>query len=465
MNRKTALIIFIVATLVRLVYLAAVYDGPASLQHPDSQMYLDMAETFRETGILGTTYDGVVSKSAERAPGYIYFLAGLQSLVGVNLLYIVIVQALIDALVCVLVGVLAGYFHPRLLLPAGLIAAFNANMIIHGVAILTDNIFLLPFVGGLVASAAYMRKPSLVLAVGVGGLFAATLLVRPVLYYFPPFLLLFFAIVAWRHRVGFLRASAHMAAIVSCFVMVLAPFLVKNHQDYGHYDYVSQTGTHVLFWVYPQTQEYANGVPREVSVTEMLARLDAYRATLEAPADQTNPFAQSAEMKKVAVSALWGLGPYTLAKAWAVGAAINVAAPAIISSPVVRNMERPSFTNTIGVNPIEKVHNYLSSNTKFTSVMVPAILLTALARVIAGLSLLQLWPRKTTSASYEPKRTLDPLLTLFLLMVGVYIFAVTGPVTGAKYRMALEPALDIFLAAGLLWIGDHWRRYRQSGQA
>lgn len=36
-------------------------------------------------------------------------------------------------------------------------------------------------------------------------------------------------------------------------------------------------------------------------------------------------------------------------------------------------------------------------------------------------------------------------------MVGAYIFAVTGPVTGPKYRMALEPAPDIFLVAVLLW--------------
>ncbi len=455
MTRRKAIIFFLTALALRLIYLVFVYDVEEVLLHGDSLMYLQLAEWLQKTGeIVMPNLDGTTSVFRERAPGYIYFLAGIKELIGYNNLYIVAVQALIDAFVCVLVGYLAGYFHHRLILPTGLLAAFNLNMIIHTALILSDSLFMLPFVAGLIASASYIRRPSFASAAAASGLFSIALLVRPVLLYFPPVLLLFFAIIAWHHRVRLSKAVLHLVVVASGFILIVGPLLLRNQQEFGHFAYVSQTGTHAIFWVYPQAQEFANGAPRDESVAAMRARLKAFQESRATPTDPTNPFDRSAEAQKVAAAALWELGPYALTKAWAVGTVINLVSPAVISSPVVRAMERPSFTETPGANPAHKIWNYLATNMAFTAVVLPAVVLTALSRILAGLGLLQLWSRKGSFSREGAGQTLAPSQMVFLMVVSTYFFAVTGPIVGVKYRLPLEPALDIFLAAGLLWIFD-----------
>ncbi len=455
MIRRTAILIFLAAIAFRFAYLGFVYDGPDVLLHGDSVMYLKLTESLWQFGdIVTVNPDGTTSTFRERAPGYIYFLAGIKGLIGDNTLYIVAVQAILDAFVCVLVGYLAGHFHQRLILSAGLLAAFNFNMIIHTALILSDSLFMLPFVAGLIASASYIRRPSFASAAAASGLFSIALLVRPVLLYFPPVLLLFFAIIAWHRRVHLSKAVLHLVVVASGFVLIVGPLLLRNQQEFGHFAFVSQTGTHAIFWVYPQAQEFANGVPRDESVAAMRVRLKAYQESLATPADPTNPFDRSAEAQKVAAVALWELGSHALTKAWAVGTAINLGSPAVISSPVVRAMERPSFTETPGNGPVHKIWNYLATNRAFTAVMLPAVVLTALCRILAGLGVLRLWPRKSSFLREEAGQMLAPSQTIFLMVVSIYFFAVTGPIVGVKYRLPLEPALDIFLAAGLLWVFD-----------
>lgn len=451
MSRRTAFLIFVTALTLRLVYLAAVYDGPDALLHGDSLMYLSLAEGLQATGeIVLPNQDGPAVAFRERAPGYIAFLTAARTIIGDNNLYIALLQVVIDSFVCVLIGYLAGYFHHRLILLVGLLAAFNLNMIIYSALILSDSLFMLPFVAGLIASAAYIRSPSLAAASAASVLFSVALLVRPVLLYFPPILLLFFAIIAWRHRVRLLKAVLHLAVVAFGFVLIIGPLLLRNQQEFGHFAYVSQTGTHALFWVYPQAQEFANGIPRDTSVAKAREKLKVFQASLNTPGDPSNPFDRSAEKQAVASAALWEMGPYSLAKAWVVGTAINIISPAIISSPPIRNMERPSFVGTEGSDPVQKIWNYLSANKAFTFVMLPAVVLTAFCRLVAGLSLLQLHQRKWE----VPEQLLALAQTIFLLLVTAYIFTVTGPITGIKYRLPLEPALDIFLAAGSLWFFD-----------
>lgn len=461
MNRRIAFMIFLTALVLRLGYIGFIYDGPESLVQEDSGLYLLLADTLKQSYVTGMAIpDDLVGMFTERTPGYMYFVAGFKTFVSDSHLPIVIAQAIIDAIVCVLGGYLAGFFHQRLVLPAGMLAAFNVNMIVNSSLILSDGPFMLPFIGGLIASAAYIRAPSFAAALAATVLFSGALLVRPVLLYFPPVLILFFVITAWRHRIPVVQSLSHIGVIALGFVLIIGPMLLRNQKDYGHLAYVSQTGTHALFWIYPQAQEFANGVPREESVAEMRAQLQAYQDKLEVPGDQSNPFVTNAELKTVASRALWEMGFWPIVKAWSVGSVINLTSPGIVSSPLVRRMVRPSFISTPGANPVEKIWNYFAANKLFTLVMLPAAALTMLSWLVAGLSLLQLRPRISRLHGEKPPCFLDPAQTLFLLVVGAYILAVTGPVVGVKYRLPLEPMFDIFLAASLLWCVDRWMRQR-----
>lgn len=461
MNSRIALMIFLTALVLRLGYVGFIYDGPQSLVQEDSGLYLILADMLKQSYVTGMAIpDDLDRMFKERTPGYMYFVAVFKTFVSDSHLPIVIAQAIIDAIVCVLGGCLAGFFHQRLILPAGLLAAFNVNMIVNSSLILSDGPFMLPFIGGLIASAAYIRAPSFAAALAATVLFSGALLVRPVLLYFPPILIVFFVITAWRHRIPFVQSLSHMGVIALGFALTIGPILLRNQKDYGHFAYVSQTGTHALFWIYPQAQEFTNGVPREESVAEMQVELQAYRDSLDSPADEKNPFALNSELKTVASRALWGMGLWPIVKAWSVGSIINITSPGIISSPLVRRMVRPSFISTPGANPVEKIWNYFSANKLFTLVMLPAAALTGFLWLVAGLSLLQLYPRTSRLSHDKACCFLDPAQTLFLLIVGAYILAVTGPVVGVKYRLPLEPMFNIFLAASLLWCIDLWTHLR-----
>jgi len=461
MSRRIAVIIFLTALVLRLGYIGFIYEGPESLVQEDSGLYLLLADTLKQSYVTGMAPpDDLAGMFTERTPGYMYFVAGFKTFVSDSHLPIVIAQAIIDAIVCVLGGYLAGFFHQRLILPAGMLAAFNVNMIVNSSLILSDGLFMLPFIGGLIASAAYIRAPSFAAVLAATVLFSGALLVRPVLLYFPPVLIVFFVLTAWRHRIPVVQSLSHVGVIALGFVLIIGPILLQNQKDYGHLAYVSQTGTHALFWIYPQAQEFANGVPREESVAEMRLQLQAYQDKLGGAGDQNNPFVADAELKTVASRALWGMGLGAIVKAWGVGSVINLVSPGIISSPLVRKMVRPSFISTPGANPVEKIWNYFAANKLFTLVILPAAVFTTLLWLLAGLSLLQLYPRISRYQDVKSSCFLDPAQTLFLLVVGTYILAVTGPVVGVKYRLPLEPMFDIFLAASLLWCVERWTRQR-----
>ena len=451
MSRRSILIVFFAALALRLAYLGLVYDGPDSLRMPDSEMYEKYAGSLLATGGIGTeTPDGDFVPFTERLPGYIVYLAVFLAVFGDNMLWPIVGQAVIDSVTCVLIAWLAAALDRRLALPAGLLAAVNLNMIAHAGLVLNDSLFLLPFTAALVAALVYLRAPSLAAAAAAGGAVACAMLIRPVVMYFPPLLLVALALAAWRQRLALGRAAAHVFACAVTIAVLISPQLLRNAQAFGHYAMVSQTGTHALMWVVPLAREYAWGVPFERSGQEMRARAEAYLARQGLSGQPLDPFEMSDLQMAVAAEALGEMSVWDLAKAWGAGAAINLLAPSIMTVPKISTMDRPRFYETEGGTAVGKIWAFLSDtrNRLFTALVIPAALLTAFLR---GVEL---------TAMARIGRLLPAGRALFLLVVAGYILAVTGPVTGVKYRIPIEPTLTVFLAVALVWAVDAWRRRR-----
>lgn len=448
MNRRTALVIFLVALAVRLLYVVVVFDGPESLRAPDSKLYEGVAAGLVTSGKFALPgADGSLKPVTERVPGYMIYLAGVRSLFGPSPIFAVLGQAILDALTCVLVGWIAWFISRRIGFLAGMIAAFNANMIVHMALVLTESLFLFAFAGAMLCAVSYMRTPRLATAAGAGLLIGLAMLIRPVLLYYPPILILFLSVAAFRSDQGLRPALAHMAAAILWMAACIAPLMVKNHKDYGHAELVSQTGTHALNWLVPLAREYGKGVPPSETRADLEKAVKAELVVRGLQDLPKNPFEASAIQKQVAFSALKDTGVWPLTTAWVYGAGINLLAPAILASPLMQNFERRGFFETPGVNPAHKAWNFLAQNAWFSAIILAAGALTLLARLIALPAILQIRSRK-----------LEPAPALFMLVSAAYILAVTGPITGVKYRLPLEPCLDIFLAAGLLWIADRWWR-------
>ena len=248
------------------------------------------------------------------------------------------------------------------------------------------------------------------------------------------------------------RSAAHLVIAAVATLLCVAPVLARNVATYGRVALVSQGGVHAIGWVVPAAREFVLGVPFEEGQRQMRAALDAQLAADHLPGLPDDPFAASGEMEKAASKALRELGVVALAKAWLAGALINLGAPALISVPTVAGLARPHFYETPGASAIDKVLAFgrRAAGSTFFWLMVPALLWMAVSRVLqlGGLAMIG----RTGGLPLGP--------SLYLLAVAGYFLAVTGPVTGVKYRLPIEPLLILLLAESGLWIATRWRASR-----
>ena len=110
---KSCLIIFLIAVAARFSY-AFFFIRPEYLLLEDQGQYIKLALEFPKTGFLGIT--------PERVPGYPLFLSLLYSIFEENNQYIIAVQAIIDSISCILIGLLSQLIFSRGLLISGIIS-------------------------------------------------------------------------------------------------------------------------------------------------------------------------------------------------------------------------------------------------------------------------------------------------------------------------------------------------------
>lgn len=447
MGKRWTWIVFILAVTVRLAYLGLAYDGPDSLRQPDSPAFELPAQQLADHGVIALPPDaGAAPKPfVERVPGYILFLAAMRLVAGPSPLAPVLVQILIDAATCVAIARLAGTLRPQLARPAGVAAALAPNLIINATQVLSDSLFLLPFTLFLTASLRAAERNCLRQAALAGLWLGASTMVRPTPWILIAVMPLLLALLGrgWRRR------AAMAGALLAVAVAVVTPWLARNAMVAGHWQMSSQTGVHALYWVVPLTREYGAGIPPEQTKALMNERLAARLAARGRDSLPDNPFESSATMSALAKEAMLESGVGVMARAWATGAAINLLSPALVAAPPVQHMTRPSFYETPGGTAVAKLTNYLkdAAGTPFFWVMAAGLAGTALARLfqLGGTvaALRGAWPWRSVAV---------------LAVVAAYMIAVTGPITGVKYRLPLEPILIVLLADGLVRLAGRLRR-------
>ncbi len=150
------------------------------------------------------------------------------------------------------------------------------------------------------------------------------------------------------------------------------------------------------------------------------------------------------------------LGIAAIAKAWVIGAAINIAAPAIIISPPIARLPRTGFYATTGQTVFDKIRNYLFHSDN-------AIYAWALLIGVAGVALVRLLQLCGLFALIR-ERDAWPITILFVLWIG-FILAANGPIASPKYRLPIEPVLCVLTGAGFAFLrGRGFRLLRKAGR-
>jgi 4-amino-4-deoxy-L-arabinose transferase-like glycosyltransferase len=411
--------IFGIALGVRLAYLLWQGTGPADTFHPDTPMFLAIA-------VSPDWWSG----TSERLPGYPIFLALHFAAFGAEAYWAPLVsQCALDALACVAIARTAERVRPGAGAWAGILATLNPTQIVMAAVLLGDSLFVSCLAFGFLALARWWRGEGGPAAVGVW--FGLALVNRAVLWPFLPILGL--AMVWAGARRGAWRAAPVALGIVTLFA---APIVAWNWVESGKVALSSQGPTHVALWWYPLVKEAHDGTPYALSVEEASA---AFRAA----GGGAGGFADADIYDAIARQRLAQLPPQAFAKAWAMGAAINLASPATLMIPRAMWLPRTGFYATQGESPVLKVRNFLtqSSSASYLAWLAGGVALEwpvrflAFAGLLAGLA----------------SRAARPAALFAVAWVG-FVLVVQGPVASAKYRLPIEPLAMVFAGYALaLW--------------
>jgi len=430
--------IFLLALLLRLAYGLGLYAamGVDGLMLEDSPDFLSAGRMLLDHGALVQETNEGLRLETRYMPLYPAFVA-LFLWLGGGPLGVVLGQALIDSLTCLLIARIAARLDAGLALPAGLIAAVNPTQIVMAGLVLTDTLFLMCGALALLAAIEWLRRPdwrwAVVLGVALGlGLFTRAMLL-PWVFALPVMLA---AGAAWRRRLG-LAAIAQLAAALALCLAIQAPVVARNHAHFDTIALTSQGGVHVMLWLAPLTMEAKTGIAH----AEAAARINQrYRAAVDAEID-AEPFRQSRAMAALGFQVIGEMGVAALAKAHAIGAAINLAAPAAVLSPPLRQLPRTGFYATPGATKLEKISAFLFHN---DNRLYGWVLLLG----VAGVALCRLIQLRGLARALRAGPETRLAVLLLLLWIG-FILAVNGPIASAKYRLPAEPAFAVLLALGL----------------
>jgi len=446
MNIKYFLFIFSLSLIVRIGYVWF-FVQDSSLILEDQMMYAQLGKVMFETGeFLQNSENGYVMVT-DRLPGYTMLIAAVYALFGENNMAIVAVQVVIDSLTCVIIALLVESIISRGFIIAGVVSAFNLNMIILSGMVLTDTLFLFLFSIFILLACRYIERPNyLKLLLAVSAL-SLSILVRSVAYYlifFIPLLIIWLLVTKeWSYKKIIYSLLLYLIPIV----ITLGPIHSRNYSDYNSLSLVSQGGSHALYWVVPATYQYSGQGSYQEGQELARARLKKAIHKDGSQKNESNPFKNSSYQLKIAKEIITDMGMLNVLHAWSVGSILNVFAPSAVYAPVVRQMEHPSFYKTSGNGVIEKIINYIfnASSFKYLSIIFISFL-TSLSFVIVCAfgfyKMMKAIPRKGTNIEFS--------LFLFLFFLVVYFLAITGPIVGVKYRLPFEPILIIYFSYAFL---------------
>lgn len=416
---RTEYWIFAAALVVRALYLFWVYDDVASLSHVDSAMWLDLGQN--PTAMFGTH---------ERMPLYPLFLHAHFLVFGAHApIAAVVSQIAIDAAACVGIARLAEAIRPGSGLWAGTFAVLNPTQVVMATLLLGDSLFMALLTGGFLAIAKWWRggaAAQLFAGVAIGAWFGIGLLNRALVLPFMPVLGVALYVLGWRLGASPLQALRVPAAVLAVVAICASPAIIRNWNNYGVLSLSSQGGAHLALWVFPLAKEAHDGTPYGTTV-------DLVRATFAARGGETldgAPFAQAALYAQIAREGMSEVGLGGIAKAWTLGAVVNLAAPATLMIPRVMALPRTGFYATQGDTPLAKIANFLTQSSSFAYLgwILVGVVIEWPIRALAVFGLLTVLLRRETF----------PPAILALAWIG-FVLAINGPIASPKYRLPIEP--------------------------
>lgn len=337
--------------------------------------------------------------NALRTPGYVYPLAALIGTVGIA--GAALVQLLLSALIPVLGLHIARYItnSRRIGIAAGIILALDPTLALLSFNFYTDTLFIVLFFAWMLLTFRYLERPLWTTLVTGAAVLGLAIITRPTAQYIPlllvPFIMWRFGTQDWR------RGAAHVAVSLAIVGAMLAPWVVRNYQEFGAFGLSSQKA-YVL---------YTNFAPAVLSVARGSEFATEF-TTFSTYAERTSNIITPANGDVYIARALDVALVYPLASAFVVGKSLFT-----------------FFTND-GVYTLLAVVGYAPRD--FTVVLVVARLVWVAITIAAFIGALAYLLRQRSQ------------LAILIILLVAY-FALTSTIaafgTNPRYRLPVDPII------------------------
>ena len=446
-TRRLLWLVFLGAVAIRWGYdiVLFVTMGRNGLMGADFHGYLADAQTMAAAALNGTLHGWAwLGADPGVMPLYPWFLSANVALFGqLAPLTAAMAQGALDGGTCLLVYALARSIDGRIALPAAVAAAINPTQIVTSGLLYNDTIFAFWVALSLAGAAWWLRKPTwpaaFAMGIGLGVAAFDRIVVAP---WVPVMIIVLLSAARLMGRL-YARQVGQVAAMAAIFVLFIAPILTRNVMQYGAWSLTNQGGAHLALWVAPLVLQAKNGTPWQKGSAAMQKRVRERFGP-----KSSNPFISSQHYAEVGGEELEKLGVGAIAKAWFIGAAINLASPAILISPPIAQLPRTGFYATKGKSIMAKIGNFLfhSDNAAYAWALLIGIAGVVAIRLIQLGGLVTLaWDRNTW-----------PILIFLMFWCG-FILAANGPVASPKYRLPIEPVLCVLTGAGVVLLRKYGR--------
>jgi 4-amino-4-deoxy-L-arabinose transferase-like glycosyltransferase len=234
-----------------LVRLGAIAITPDLQLTTDPRDYDRHARTIAATGHYPESNVAPAGgPSAIRPPGYPYFLGAVYALTGDSVTAGRVAQALLGALAVVLTALIAlELFGRRAALIAGGLAAIFPPLVMDGMTLFTEPLFVVLVLAAVLAALRWRRDPRLGWVAAAGVATGLALLTRPNAI----LVLLVLAIAVldgpWRR----LRSWRAPLLLVACAVLVVAPWTIRNAVQFDRLVPISTQDGFTLAAAYNET--------------------------------------------------------------------------------------------------------------------------------------------------------------------------------------------------------------------
>ncbi len=343
------LMIFATALLLRGVWLVLMYgtlsDRAILLLTPDSWRYVMIGTYYAglpydgpplaiHSGPIYATPEGAILWSG---PGYGWFLAAIFRACGVSAAPVLIIQVVISAAACAGVAVLALSLDlsRRVAIIAGLVVAGSLTAISLSCVILTETLFVLLHLGGLVCLVRGLRRDRWTWMLAAALLFSAAVLVRGVTQFWPVVLVGLTAVLPPSFFAGSRRQALTKA--VACAVLmaaVIGGWCVRNQIRNGVPAFSGGVLAARYFW----TARTLASLDPDVNTRQMQERMEADNLARYGP--QGTTLAQHHRDDTAVFLEAWRRYPVPMIRRFAISAAQNT-----VRGSEVHPAQLPQFTN------------------------------------------------------------------------------------------------------------------------